>query len=145
MKNLAPLLILFSNYVAADQDYSISGVEIGMTLSEVIAIKGPPDKENEILDWFDRVYSFKELKVYSLGSQLVVGLESTNVNDCTHHNICPKENVAKAIKILGSASNVLKTGNGSLHIFAQPGTGCSYQFRVNNETIESVNVICSPD
>ena len=119
---------------------SLAGIAPGDTEAEVFNRLGPP---NRVIDSIFPRLEYPGMTVWLDENRQVVEIISTNAEDCTPDGVCPDMAFADVRALYGEPI-VNDRENGRFMEYYSPGATCWLQIALDEQTVESVGVVCQP-
>ena len=142
--------VLLSMFVSvcsfAQEEMGVGDAKLYMNMADVLLIKGPPEKTEKTMDWFDTIHTYKDLNLFIYNQDVIVGIESNQNLVCASDGVCVGDKFnEKDDKFSGyreCCSRVYADYN-----FTKLGSepACQYFMYVQNEIVKTVATICGPN
>lgn len=144
MRYVALVAFMMITPVSADMRLSIGGLSGWSLKADVVATKGEPvEKETFLASLYTDAYHYPGLTLY-FTDEYLVSIVADNADNCTAQDICPGDNIDKAISVYGTPD--IKRYDASpldqYSFYDVMHHGCWYTAEVERQRIKEMAMSC---
>jgi hypothetical protein len=136
----APIYSCPSVSVISNSEFSLMGIQIGLSEQSVIEKLGAPVKKNKLEGHQEFILEYKYMTIFLFDGH-VDEMHVETSKGCTPAKICVGSALGRLREVYGKST--LKYRNGrDVVMYAVANTDCWFEFSISNEHVSSIDAKC---